>query len=145
MTKPMTKKLDLSDPIVTPEDLRRAFDGNPFVLKPPTRRAFPGGIGEAVAYYEAHFATCVAAEDLLSRAAQHLLTLVESSRACAEEFAKLTAAELEEFGSASMVEDYARVSDLGAKTWSSFADSAREYGARRELLERTIAALKAAL
>lgn len=146
MTEKPVDERDLSDPIVTPEDLRKAFDGNPFVLKPPTRKAFPGGILEALPYYETHLATCIAAEDLLSRAAGHCLKLAETSRECADTFGKLTAAQLEEIGvTRAHVDDYARVSELAAPHVITFASSAREYSARRELLERTIAALKAGL
>lgn len=140
-------KLDYT--LITPEDMHRAFDGNPFVLKPPTRRAFPGGLREAVAYYEGHHATCVAAENLLGTAAAHCQKLADASRACVDAFSQLTAAEFAELEAHGMPEAMAKkyedVANAAAPHVITFTSAAREYGARRELLERTLAALRAAL
>lgn len=138
---------DSSSPLYTKEELQQAFGGpSPFELKPATRGAFPGGIAEALAYYDTHLATCIAAECLLGKASDHCLKLAETAEAAAREVEKLTAAELAEVNlTPAFASDLDKIVQLAGPHILTFAHSARQYGAQRELLERTIAALRAAL
>lgn len=134
-------------PLYTKAELAAAFAGpSRFDLKPPTRRAFPEGLTQALAYYDAHLATCIAAEALLAKASAHCAKLAGAAEAAAREVEKLSAAELAEVNmTPGFANDLDKIVQLAGPHILTFAHSARQYGAQRELLERTIAALRAAL